>query len=354
MFQTFDETAKPQLARERIAGIRQKMQALGLDAYVVPRSDEFQGEYVAPASERLRWLTGFSGSAGLCIVTRDQAALFTDGRYTIQARQQVDPAIFTIVNSVDEPPHQWLARTLAPGAVLGYDPWLTTAEAAERLRKACAERGAVLKAVEPNLVDGLWPDRPPAPAEPAAVHPAQFAGRAASEKIADIAAELAKAKADATVLTLPNSVAWLLNIRGQDVPHTPIVLAHAIVRRAGRGELFIEPARLPEDVAAHLAGIADIRRPAELAAALQRLGEERARVLVDPEWAADAIVSALQSAGAEVVMGKDPCVLPKAPRMPPNARVPAPPTGATASPWRGSCTGWMSRRRADPSMKSPR
>ena len=312
MFQTFDDTAKPQLARERIAGIRQKMQELGLDAYVVPRSDEFQGEYVAPASERLRWLTGFSGSAGLCVVTRDQAALFTDGRYTIQARQQLDPAIFTIVHSVDEPPHRWLARTLAPGAVLGYDPWLTTAEAAERLRKACAERGAVLKAVEPNLVDSLWQDRPPAPAEPVAVHPAQFAGRAASEKIADIAAELEKAKADATVLTLPDSVAWLLNIRGQDVPHTPIVLAHAIVRRAGRSELFVEPSRLPEDVAAHLAGIADMRRPVELKAALQRLGEERARVLVDPEWAADAIVSALQSAGAEVVKGKDPCVLPKA------------------------------------------
>jgi Xaa-Pro aminopeptidase len=312
MFQTFDDTAEPQLSRERVAGIRQKMQELGIDAYVVPRSDEFQGEYVAPSSERLRWLTGFSGSAGLCIVTRDQAVLFTDGRYTIQARQQVDPAIFSIVHSVEEPPHQWLAKNLAPGSVVGYDPWLTTAEAAERLRKACTECGAVLKAVEPNLVDSLWQDRPSAGAEPVSVHPAQFAGRVASEKIADIGAELEKAKADATVLTLPDSVAWLLNIRGRDVPHTPIVLAHAIVRQAGRAELFIEPSRLPEDVAAHLARVADVQRPAELKAALQRLGQEGLRVLVDPEWAADAIVSALQSGGAEIVKGKDPCLLPKA------------------------------------------
>jgi Xaa-Pro aminopeptidase len=312
MFQTFDDTAEPQLSRERIAGLRQKMQELGLDGYVVPRSDEFQGEYVSPASERLRWLTGFSGSAGLCIVTKDEAVLFTDGRYTIQARQQVDPAIFSIVHSVEEPPHQWLAKNLAAGSVLGYDPWLTTAEAAERLRKACQERGAVLKPVEPNLVDSLWQDRPAAGAEPVSVHPAQFAGRTPGEKIADIGAELEKAKADATVLTLPDSVAWLLNIRGRDVPHTPIVLAHAVVRRAGRGELFVEPSRLPEDVAAHLASVADVRPPAELKAALQRLGAERARVLVDPEWAADAIASALQSGGAEIVKGKDPCVLPKA------------------------------------------
>src|SRR5262249_46256929 len=137
MFQTFDDTAEPQLARERIAGLRRRMGELGLDAYVVPRSDEFQGEYVAPASERLKWLTGFSAPAGLCSVPRDQAVLFTDGRYTIQARQQVDPGIFSVAHSVEAPPHQWLAKTLPPGSVVGYDPWLTTAEAAERLRKAC-------------------------------------------------------------------------------------------------------------------------------------------------------------------------------------------------------------------------
>jgi hypothetical protein len=149
MFQSFDDTAEPQLSRERIAGLRQKMRETGIDAYVVPRADEFQGEYVAPGSERLRWLTGFSGSAGSCLITQEQAILFADGRYTIQARQQVDPAIFTIVHSVDEPMHQWVAKNLAPGSVLAYDPWLITADTAERLRKACEERGATLRAVEP-------------------------------------------------------------------------------------------------------------------------------------------------------------------------------------------------------------
>src|SRR5262245_28993271 len=187
MFQSFNDTPEPQLARERIAGLRQKMREMGIDAYVVPRADEFQGEYVAPRSERLRWLTGFSGSAGACLVTQDQAILFADGRYTIQARQQVDPAIFTIVHLVEEPLHQWVAHNLAPGSVLGYDPWLITGETAERLRKACEERGARLQAVEPNLVDGLWRDRP-APADaPVAAHPAQFSGRMAADKIADIA-----------------------------------------------------------------------------------------------------------------------------------------------------------------------
>lgn len=316
MFQSFDDIAEPQLARERIEGLRQKMREMGIDAYIVPRTDEFQGEYVAPGSERLRWLTGFSGSAGECLVTQDQAILFADGRYTIQARQQVDPAVFTIVHSVEEPLHQWVAKNLPPGSVLSYDPWLITAETAERLRKACEERGATLRAVEPNLVDGLWRDRPAKNDAPAAAHPAQFSGRMAAEKIADIAGELAKAKADATVLTLPDSVAWLLNIRGHDVPHTPVVLAHAIVRRQGRTDLFIEPSRLPEDVAAHLAGVADVRRPEELSAALTKLGAERASVLVDPEWASDAIVSTLQTAGAQLVKGKDPCVLPKARKNP--------------------------------------
>jgi Xaa-Pro aminopeptidase len=315
MFQTFDDTAEPQLARERIAEIRQKMRESGIDAYLVPRTDEFQGEYVAPSSERLRWISGFSGSAGLCIITQDQALLFTDGRYTIQAKQQVDPQIFTIVHSVEEPPHQWIAKNLAPGSVLGYDPWLITADAAERLRKACEERGATLR-MAANLVDGLWRDRPPGSNGPVSVHPAQFSGRSAAEKVADIAGELEKVKADATVLTLPDSIAWLLNIRGNDVPHTPIVLAHAIVKRQGRPQLFVEPSRLPEDAAAHLAAVADVRRPEELTAGLTRLGQEKAKVLVDPEWASDAIVSSLQQSGAQLVKGKDPCVLPKARKNP--------------------------------------
>jgi len=312
MFQSFDDTAEPQLSRERIAGLRNKMRETGIDAYIVPRADEFQGEYVAPGSERLRWLTGFSGSAGSCLVTQDRAILFADGRYTIQARQQLDPAIFTVVHSVDEPMHQWIAKNLAPGSVLGYDAWLITADTAERLRKACEERGATVRAVEPNLVDGLWRDRPAKVSAAVAAHPSQFSGRMAAEKIADIAGELAKAKADATVLTLPDSVAWLFNIRGRDVPHTPVVLANAIVRREGRPVLFIEPSRLPEDVAAQLGGIADVRRPGELTAGLSELGAERAAVLVDPEWASDAIVATLAAAGAQIVKGKDPCVLPKA------------------------------------------
>lgn len=316
MFQSFEETSDGKAAAKRLEPLRRELKALGLDGFIVPRTDEFQGEYVAPYAERLRWLTGFTGSAGLAIVLGHRAAIFVDGRYTIQVRQQVDTDLIEPRHVTEEPPARWLEEHLKPGMVLGFDPWLVTAEQAETFAKACEKAGAVLKPVDENPVDAVWTGRPDRPASPVEAHPTQVAGRSAAEKLADLAAALEKAEADAAVLTMPDSVAWLFNIRAADVAHTPVALAYAIVRREGMPELFLDPARLAEDAAAQLARVAVLRPPGEIEAALAALGVSGARVLIDPATAAEKVRSALSETGARLVTGADPCVLPKARKNP--------------------------------------
>ena len=294
--------------KSRVNALRLQLRKQKLNGLIIPRQDEFQGEYVAAYAERLRWLTGFAGSWGLAILTLNKGAIFVDGRYTIQVRQQVDTKIFTPRHLVDEPPAAWIAENLKKGDILGFDPWLLTADQAERFAAACAKVGAKLQPLASNPIDAIWDDQPKRPAASLSVQPLQFAGQSVAEKLAMISKLLAKAGADATVLTQPDSVAWVLNIRGHDVPYTPVVLAYAILRKKGKAELFIDKAKLPEDVQAHLRKSVTIKKPGELESALKALG--KSTVQIDGTWAPARIKSALGK--ARIINATDLCVLPKA------------------------------------------
>ncbi len=217
--------------KSRAAALRQTLKKMKLTGLIVPRQDEFQGEYVAAYAERLRWLTGFAGSWGMAILTLNKGAIFVDGRYTIQVRQQVDTKLFAPHHLIDDPPAAWIADNLKKGDVLGFDPWLITADQAERFAAACAKVGAKLVPVTPNPIDTIWEDQPKRPTASLSVQPLQFAGQSVADKLAIISKLLNKAGADATVLTQPDSVAWAFNIRGHDVPYTPVVLAYAILKK---------------------------------------------------------------------------------------------------------------------------
>jgi Xaa-Pro aminopeptidase len=295
-----------------LAALRAELKKSKLTGFIIPRQDEFQGEYVAAYAERLKWLTGFAGSWGMAIVTQSKAAIFVDGRYTIQVREQVDVKTIMPHHLVDEPPTKWIESNLKKNDRLGFDPWLTTASEAKRLSAACAKAGAKLVPVSKNLIDTIWNDQPARPQNPLSVQPAQFAGRSAAEKLGDMSASLLGAKADAAVLAEPSSVSWLLNIRGGDVPYTPVVLAYAIIHRKGKAELFVDAKRLPEDVRAHLKTVAIIRRPSELEVALKKLGQKKSTVLIDAGSAPEKIRSVLAASGASIKEGDDPCTMPKA------------------------------------------
>ncbi|MEM7425095.1 MAG: aminopeptidase P family protein [Pseudomonadota bacterium] len=294
--------------------LQRHIRDLGLDGFVVPRSDEHQGEYVGPHSERLAWLTGFTGSAGTAVVLQDKAAIFIDGRYTLQAREQTDTKTFEQCDLVAQPPADWIARNLQSGHKLGFDPWLHTVNGARRLEIACKKAGAKLVAVDANAVDAVWSGRPAAPHSDVFSQPTQYAGVAAGAKTNILRDALAEAGADAAVLTVPESIAWAFNIRGKDVPHTPVMLAFAILRRTGEAELFIDKDRVQEDALRQLDGLAVFHAPAEFPGRLKALSG--LKVLIDPAWCAKAIETALKDGGAEVVTGSDPCLLPKARKNP--------------------------------------
>jgi Xaa-Pro aminopeptidase len=312
MLQSFDDHENPAATSGRLASLRAELVRQGLDGLIVPRQDEFQGEYVAAYAERLRWLTGFAGSWGLAIILADRAAIFVDGRYTLQVREEVDSALFTPRHLIDEPPPDWVEKNLREGQILGYDPWLLTPDHVSGFKAACGKAGATLKAVEHNPVDIVWTDRPARPRGPIDVQPTRFAGRTPAEKLAEVAAALTELRADAVLLTLPDSIAWVFNIRGRDVAYTPTVLTQAIVYREGMADLFADRARFSGGSIDHLARIAAIRDPAELDAALSALGARKATVLVDPSSVPERLRALLQAHGATIMTGRDPCMLPKA------------------------------------------
>ncbi|MEO1265896.1 MAG: M24B family metallopeptidase, partial [Pseudomonadota bacterium] len=311
-FQSFD--APPNDARAiaaaRISQLQQELANRGLAAYLVPRADRFQGEYVAPADERLAWLTGFTGSAGHAVVTPKSAALFVDGRYTLQSRAQAPDPQVEIQDAGPLATAKWLKTNLSDGDLVGFDPWLTTVRAAEQLEKNLKPAGIKLRAVGANLIDRLWRDRPAAPSAPISSHPAKLAGRSAAEKVADIQSGLKEAGADAVILTQTDSLCWLLNIRGADVAHNPVVLAFAIVPAQGPVQAFIDPARVPNAVAKSLKGIATFAAPETFDAALKVLKTAASKVQLDPATAAYAIARRI---GPKLRKhAPDPCVLPKA------------------------------------------
>jgi Xaa-Pro aminopeptidase len=316
MFQSFDDASAGQARAPRLDRLRKELAAAGLDGWLVPRADEYQGEYVAPSAERLRWLTGFTGSAGLAVVLKDVAAVFVDGRYTIQLAEQVDQGLFEAHHVADDPPGKWLEETLKGGEIIGYDPWLVTADQAARFDKACSKAGAVLKPVDDNPIDRAWTDRPAQPMGRIEVYPDRLAGRTPAEKMEEIRTTLAEAGADSAVLTLSDSIAWLFNIRGRDVAHTPVVQAYAIVHRQERADLFVHAGKLTKEASDHLAAVANFHSPDGFEAALAGLGASGASVLIDLATAPERVRAAVADSGGRVVTGADPCLLPKARKTP--------------------------------------
>jgi Xaa-Pro aminopeptidase len=296
----------------RLGRLRQELAAQGLDGFVVPRADEHQGEYVPPRGQRLAWLTGFTGSAGVAIVLSDRAALFVDGRYTLQAAAQVDTQLFEIHHLIDEPPARWIGAALAPGAVLGYDPWLHTPQEVERFRAEAEKADAILRGVAENPLDRAWSGRPVAQIAPVVPHPDRFAGESAQSKRTRIGRALGEEGAAAVVLTMPESIAWLLNIRGGDVPHTPLPLSFAILRQDGSVSLFIDRRKLVPGLERHLGNGVTVIPPEQFGPELDALAGEGGRVQVDPATAASWVFARLEAAGAQIHRGADPCLLPKA------------------------------------------
>ena len=297
---------------ERLDALREELSGRGLDGFVVPLADEHQGEFVAPRARRLAWLTGFTGSAGLAIVLAEEAAIFVDGRYTLQVEREVDAERFSPQHLTDRPPGDWIAAHLPADAKLGYDPWLHTPDGAARLESACEKAGGRLVAVDDNPIDAVWADRPAPPISPAVPHPAEFAGLSSSAKLAAVAELLDKRGADAAVLTAPDSIAWLFNMRGADIPNTPVALGFAIVETGGGASLFIDGRKITAELAGALADSVSVAEPDALGPALDRLATDGRKVSIDPRSAPAWIAQRLRAAGSEPLRGPDPCTLPKA------------------------------------------
>lgn len=307
MFQTFTSHASPAQGPARLAALRVALAAEGLAGYIIPRADVHQGEYVAARDERLQWLTGFTGSAGFCVVLPSVAGVFIDGRYRTQVKGQVDLVHFTPVPWPETTPGVWIREHLTAG-VIGFDPWLHTADEIARLESALEGSGITLRASR-NLVDLIWPDQPQAPMGRAFPHPDSLAGETSASKRTRLAAALTEAGQSAAVITLPDSLCWLLNIRGADVPRNPIVHGLAILHDDARVTLFAEAAKLDAATRAHLGAQVSIRPPQAFIPALRTL---QGPVRVDRATAPLAVSRELSEAGIAVAWGDDPCRLPKA------------------------------------------
>lgn len=314
MFQTFDTTARPEQGPPRLAALRLQMQAAGVAAWLVPRADAYQGEYVAPGDERLAWLTGFTGSAGFAAVLADAAGVFIDGRYRMQVRAQV-AACYTPVHWPEVKLADWLAARLGPGAAeaaavgatVGYDPWLHAVDEVEALDKVLRPKGIALRPLA-NLIDRIWPDRPAPPIAPFSVYGDDLAGESHAAKRTRLAVVLRSASEAAAVITQPDSIAWLLNIRGTDVERNPVPLAFAILHADGRADLFARGDKAAP-VQAHLGPEVALHSQAAFPVALAGL---QGPVRIDPKTCPALVLHTLQAAGVAVARGSDPCLLPKA------------------------------------------
>src|SRR6266851_352411 len=311
-FQTFEEPEGGVALTARLAAFREELARRTLTGFVIPRADQQQNEYVAASEERLAWLTGFTGSAGMAIVLTQAAAVFVDGRYTLQAAKQVDAKAWSVEPLIDPSPESWLAKHLGAGDRLGFDPWLHTSAAAERLAATCAKAGAELIAVDSNPLDSVWTERPAPPLAPVAVHGPQFSGEAETDKLGRIRLEIAGLGVDALVLSDSHAVAWTFNIRGADVSHTPLPLSYALVPKDGRPTVFIDHRKLSNSARDHLERTADVEEPDALTPKLIELAQRGASIALDSATAADALSRLIGGAGGKPVRGNDPVSLLKA------------------------------------------
>jgi len=309
-FQSFSDQGGPTHTASRVALLRGEIERAGLAGIIAPRADEHQNEYVPPSEERLLWLTGFSGSAGTAIVLKEQAALFVDGRYTEQAAAQTDRSVFEIRHLIEDPPSAWIGQKLLPGQKLGYDPRLHTPDAAARFAAACVKAGAELFAVAENPIDRLWTDRPAPPLGPIVPHKLRFAGEAASAKIDRVQQKLADV--DGLLVSDPHNLAWLLNIRGSDVAHTPLPLGFAYLPREGRALVFLDGRKLSNAMRDSLLDLVELSEPAALQAFVSELGRKGTRVQFDSATAPALLTQILDREGGKAKVGADPITLMKA------------------------------------------
>ena len=295
-----------------MVALRKAMEDIEIQGFLVPLSDAFQSEFPPLYAQRLAWLTGFTGSAGLAVVLKDKAAIFVDGRYTIQVRDQVDVSLFELQHLTEMPPADWLATNACQNMEIGYDPWLHTSEGLKRLREGCERGGAKLVPVASNPLDLVWTNQPAQPLSLVEVHPTEFAGRSSADKRQEIARKITDNGVQAVVLTAPDSIAWLLNIRGGDIPNTPIALCFAVVYQDERVKLFIDTRKLTSTLETHLGDGITVIPLQGFGDSLDQLGGDRMSVQLSPVSAPAWVIHRLEAAGAKIVRKLDPCVLPKA------------------------------------------
>jgi Xaa-Pro aminopeptidase len=295
---------------DRLKALREQLKADRLDGFVVPLTDEHMSEYVGSYAQRLAWLTGFEGSAGSAVVLPQEAAIFVDGRYTLQVRQQVDGKDWSYQSVPETSVADWLKEHAPQGARIGYDPWLHSRDWVKKATESLAARGAELVAVEQNPIDKVWRDRPEASKAHLVVQPEKYTGRSSADKRQEIADWLEKQGADAAVLSALDSIAWAFNVRGEDVARTPVALAFALVRSDGTADMFVDPEKISSEVRQHLGNGVRLQDRAAFEAALGDMKGQT--VAVDPERAVAAIFEALDKAGAKIIPVRDPTILPKA------------------------------------------
>lgn len=296
---------------KRLIALRVTMAQEKLDGFIVPMADEFQNEYVPASARRVEYISGFTGSAAQVIILRDRAAFFTDSRYTLQAQHEV-PDAFVRYDTAEKLPPDWLTDTMLKGQRLGYDPWLHAVQSVERLQKAAARIGVEFVAVDRNPLDATWSDRPAVPVAPVTPHGEEFSGKSSAVKRQEIAQKLRGQNCTAVILSDPSSTAWLLNIRGGDVPHTPLPLSFSILYDDATVDWFVDPRKLTPELAAHLGAEVRVHPAAAFADALARLGAQKAHVALDPQLCAAWIAQQLTISGAKLAPGDDPCALPRA------------------------------------------
>ncbi|WP_421790903.1 aminopeptidase P family protein [Hyphobacterium sp.] len=308
--QSFEVKGGPQWGRDHLPLLRAKLAEAGLDGFLIPHEDEYNNEYLPDCAERLAWATGFTGSAGAAVVLTDRAAVFVDGRYTVQGREQVDQSLFSLEDLTGAGVSGWLAKNAVAGSRIGYDARLHSPDALDRLKQGAKKAGAELVPVEINPIDAAWEDRPAPPAAMLQPHPSQFTGEDHAAKRTRIGEAVAEDGADAAAITAPASIAWLFNLRGGDVMRSPLPLGAAIIRKDGTATLFVNPEKVTDEVRSHLGNEVALRRESEFEAGLNELSGSK--VSVDPSSASAWVFDTLHAADAEIVRRRDPVALPKA------------------------------------------
>ena len=312
MFQTFEEQTDKSTGPVRARKLQATLSKHNLDGLIIPHDDEFQNEYTPDCFERLAWLTGFTGSAGAAVVLSEKAAIFVDGRYTLAVRDQVDTDFFEIVPIMEMSVGDWLSKNAPKESRIGFDAYLHTEASVKRLEKETKGAKLALIATEGNLVDTIWNDRPAEPLAQIVPHPAEYAGKPSQEKRNEIAEAIKAKDAQAVILTNPSSIAWLLNVRGGDVAHTPLPLARGILADDSHFTLFVDERKTSDTLRSHLGNQVTIREIAEFDDAVSRLGKEQKATLIDPASTPYAVIRRLSESNTKIVRGEDPCALPRA------------------------------------------